>query len=100
MLLYFFFLIIRHPPSSTRTDTLFPYTTLFRSFGLVAFLVGDRAIAEFLMEHACTDGDVAARLGGKAGGAAAAFLNPGGARFIAGGERPLPAGSEIGRAHV
>src|SRR3546814_8651749 len=26
-----FFLIIRRPPSSTRTDTLFPYTTLFRS---------------------------------------------------------------------
>src|SRR3546814_6332156 len=29
--LYFFFLIIRRPPRSTRTDTLFPYTTLFRS---------------------------------------------------------------------
>src|SRR3546814_10501475 len=29
---YFFFcLIIRRPPRSTRTDTLFPYTTLFRS---------------------------------------------------------------------
>src|SRR3546814_8277592 len=27
----FFFLIIRRPPRSTRTDTLFPYTTLFRS---------------------------------------------------------------------
>src|SRR3546814_5501961 len=26
-----FFLIIRLPPRSTRTDTLFPYTTLFRS---------------------------------------------------------------------
>src|SRR3546814_10765118 len=26
-----FFLIIRRPPISTRTDTLFPYTTLFRS---------------------------------------------------------------------
>src|SRR3546814_13125725 len=29
--MYFFFLIIRRPPSSTRTYTLFPYTTLFRS---------------------------------------------------------------------
>src|SRR3546814_15435445 len=29
--LSFFFLIIRRPPRSTRTDTLFPYTTLFRS---------------------------------------------------------------------
>src|SRR3546814_9587042 len=29
----FFFLIIRRPPRSTRTDTLFPSTTLFRSRG-------------------------------------------------------------------
>src|SRR3546814_4624369 len=29
--LYLFFLMIRRPPRSTRTDTLFPYTTLFRS---------------------------------------------------------------------
>src|SRR3546814_17433952 len=28
---FFFFLMIRLPPRSTRTDTLFPYTTLFRS---------------------------------------------------------------------
>src|SRR3546814_12622299 len=38
MCFYFFFLMIRRPPRSTRTDTLFPYTTLFRSpadfFGL------------------------------------------------------------------
>src|SRR3546814_19411709 len=30
----FFFLMIRRPPRSTRTDTLFPYTTLFRSVAL------------------------------------------------------------------
>src|SRR3546814_6250952 len=30
-MLCFFFLMIRRPPRSTRTDTLFPYTTLFRS---------------------------------------------------------------------
>src|SRR3546814_18193601 len=29
-----FFLMIRRPPRSTRTDTLFPYTTLFRSSDL------------------------------------------------------------------
>src|SRR3546814_1615393 len=29
--LLLFFLMIRRPPRSTRTDTLFPYTTLFRS---------------------------------------------------------------------
>src|SRR3546814_12234608 len=27
----FFFVILRRPPRSTRTDTLLPYTTLFRS---------------------------------------------------------------------
>src|SRR3546814_12590680 len=31
VLIFFFFLMIRRPPRSTRTDTLFPYTTLFRS---------------------------------------------------------------------
>src|SRR3546814_3687759 len=31
MLVCFFFFSIRRPPRSTRTDTLFPYTTLFRS---------------------------------------------------------------------
>src|SRR3546814_12974299 len=34
MLSCFFFLMIRRPPRSTRTDTLFPYTTLFRSLPL------------------------------------------------------------------
>src|SRR3546814_4907347 len=29
--MFFFFFMIRRPPRSTRTDTLFPYTTLFRS---------------------------------------------------------------------
>src|SRR3546814_16083698 len=29
---FFFFLMLRRPPRSTRTDTLFPYTTLFRSY--------------------------------------------------------------------
>src|SRR3546814_7746681 len=32
-----FFFMIRRPPRSTRTDTLFPYTTLFRSF-LIPFI--------------------------------------------------------------
>src|SRR3546814_8066514 len=31
MLVCFFFVMIRRPPRSTLTDTLFPYTTLFRS---------------------------------------------------------------------
>src|SRR3546814_6385461 len=36
-LFFIFFLMIRRPPRSTLTDTLFPYTTLFRSFPLLAF---------------------------------------------------------------
>src|SRR3546814_13202397 len=41
----FFFLMIRRPPRSTRTDTLFPYTTLFRSADVVDRALGlcDRA---------------------------------------------------------
>src|SRR3546814_4352073 len=33
---YIFFLMMRRPPRSTRTDTLFPYTTLFRSVARVS----------------------------------------------------------------
>src|SRR3546814_16929688 len=35
MLSIFFFLMIRRPPRSTRTDTLFPYTTLVRSANIL-----------------------------------------------------------------
>src|SRR3546814_2456978 len=31
MVVFLFVLMMRRPPRSTRTDTLFPYTTLFRS---------------------------------------------------------------------
>src|SRR3546814_1686725 len=41
MSLYFFCLMIRRPPRSTRTDTLFHYTTLFRSDATVAVVVHD-----------------------------------------------------------
>src|SRR3546814_3647205 len=40
-----FFLMIRRPPRSTRTDTLFPYTTLFRS-------VHDRIVQQFQIDGA------------------------------------------------
>src|SRR3546814_12134185 len=45
--IFFFFLSIRRPPRSTRTDTLFPYTTLFRSepTGLTA-AVADTSLLE------------------------------------------------------
>src|SRR3546814_4548409 len=38
--------MIRRPPRSTRTDTLFPYTTLFRSLALGHSDRGDRRMAE------------------------------------------------------
>src|SRR3546814_2154880 len=40
MFFLFFFLMIRRPPRSTRTDTLFPYTTLFRSGGDIVHRTG------------------------------------------------------------
>src|SRR3546814_8120278 len=42
--LFFFFLMIRRPPRSTRTDTLFPYTTLFRSPSLIGFALSAEAL--------------------------------------------------------
>src|SRR3546814_5032803 len=48
---FFFFLMIRRPPRSTRTDTLFPYTTLFRSESLAFQALGDvhEDISKFLV---------------------------------------------------
>src|SRR3546814_15873641 len=43
VILLLFFLMIRRPPRSTRTDTLFPYTTLFRSTGRMIELFAGRA---------------------------------------------------------
>src|SRR3546814_18625481 len=42
----FFFLMIRRPPRSTRTDTLFPYTTLFRSVDQQALRILDQEIRD------------------------------------------------------
>src|SRR3546814_15037677 len=42
----FFFLMIRRPPRSTRTDALFPYTTLFRSNEAAIKLVRKWAAAQ------------------------------------------------------
>src|SRR3546814_5489463 len=38
--------MIRRPPRSTRTDTLFPYTTLFRSVRQPCRWIGDRRPAK------------------------------------------------------
>src|SRR3546814_12562045 len=62
LLVCFFFLMIRRPPRSTRTDTLFPYTTLFRSG---ARLVGDAVEvarrAREMVEHRRSIDEVARR---------------------------------------
>src|SRR3546814_1238776 len=39
-----FFLMIRRPPRSTRTDTLLPYTTLFRSWNSAGVVRGNDAV--------------------------------------------------------
>src|SRR3546814_5721488 len=44
-----FFLMIRRPPRSTRTDTLFPYTTLFRSRGRPGIGVWNGATGSVIM---------------------------------------------------
>src|SRR3546814_18106696 len=54
MCIFFFFLMIRRPPRSTRTDTLFPYTTLFRS--LVARSPSGQAAAYPIVASTQKDG--------------------------------------------
>src|SRR3546814_14562406 len=51
MLVGVFFLMIRRPPRSTRTDTLFPYTTLFRSLspGIEMAILAGEAVADELL---------------------------------------------------
>src|SRR3546814_13190636 len=39
--------MIRRPPRSTRTDTLFPYTTLFRSLRDKAVVLGEPSVESF-----------------------------------------------------
>src|SRR3546814_21000297 len=87
---FVFFLMIRRPPRSTRTDTLFPYTTLFRSTALLVEAermqpaVGLAAIAEIIDIFDMT---VAGR-------------QPGLRRRQPGIDVAGPRLAEIGRAHV
>src|SRR3546814_20901765 len=54
----FFFLMIRRPPRSTRTDTLFPYTTLFRSSNVTFGYIDARPVTcHFNVEHAFDGGE-------------------------------------------
>src|SRR3546814_12230140 len=87
----FFFLMIRRPPRSTRTDTLFPSTTLFRSLftsGVKTWLIACLHRSR-LPPH---DGFVRLRSGSRH---QHAELQEPPARQPTGSEVP-----EIGRAHV
>src|SRR3546814_16288785 len=52
--------MIRRPPRSTRTDTLFPYTTLFRSANAALFATlpqrGDLVVHDALIHASAHDG--------------------------------------------
>src|SRR3546814_2910253 len=72
---FFFFLMIRRPPRSTRTDTLFPYTTLFRS----ARPDGDSGVAAVGAGRTRRGAGTAARTGSGALGPVADPARPEGA---------------------
>src|SRR3546814_950863 len=120
--------MIRRPPRSTRTDTLFPYTTLFRSRGdsISAAIAGDGS-ADATSDNSATSGDATSSNDGSSGDAMAdggrggdggngnggdAYAGAGtggdGGRGGDGGTASANAGSfdmsnamnEIGRAHV
>src|SRR3546814_10388632 len=95
------FLRRRRPPRSTRTDTLFPYTALFRSAGAG---VAERAVGQGHLEEAVTlDGEVERIVGG---GERALAVDAGGAGHLdAGAQRQagriavLGRGWSAGRGH-
>src|SRR3546814_13637308 len=122
-LLFFFFLMIRPPPRSTRTDTLFPYTTLFRSQvmpgSLIRFAVdgdGDgvinvrassadaiASVANYLRQHGWIPGlpvfapvDLPENAGRLVDGGLEPTLSW--AQLVARGAKAQP--GKIGRAHV
>src|SRR3546814_16878202 len=107
---FIFFLMIRRPPRSTRTDTLFPYTTLFRSSALIRLDVARVVVAFHLEDRGLPVADIDhARV------LAGALDHPGGlgrqlaevdARGLVGAmlrphdRKDAEFGEEIGRAHV
>src|SRR3546814_13892385 len=99
--------MIRRPPRSTRTDTLFPYTTLFRSVGAqpVADLLhrGFLARDDALLDEGAADGIEGMAVGaGKAHPLPAAVGEDDAARALDMAEEGIPRvsrpGKQIGRA--
>src|SRR3546814_2565022 len=90
VLFFFFFLMIRRPPRSTRTSTLFPYTTRFRSLPQL-FLPDARcdAVAEFGLRTAAHTGGRGAAFGNEPDRARARpHLGGGGERLVSSGPPP------------
>src|SRR3546814_15492136 len=95
-----FFLMIRRPPRSTRTDTLFPYTTLFRSgervdtqrrhaVALRVIGVMDDVIAVAVLEHRAMAGADEPVAGATVGAQAHRAANPEHLSALALALRPL-----------
>src|SRR3546814_16033686 len=75
--------MIRHPPRSTRTDTLFPYTTLSRSAGSGrADAAGDARGARFPLAPARDDAAALARRAAAGAGHAGADHADAAARYL------------------
>src|SRR3546814_21100360 len=81
-----FFLMIRRPPRSTRTDTLFPYTTLFRSLGALPVTVSVGVLPFFAVQEALSRGVARAHDLRRRGLIQAAFLSLQGTSETVGGE--------------
>src|SRR3546814_14033998 len=112
------FLMIRRPPRSTRTDTLFPYTTLFRSQPGTAAVGGcGRFQLSPVEERAVGVGEgrrgppVPGHLDALPGAVVELVVVPGASQVVVGdggapgpgqvhGRPRLPALAQIGRAHV
>src|SRR3546814_12196070 len=84
------FLMIRRPPRSTRTDTLFPYTTLFRS-GDPALLAVDDPVAVRVL---CSPS-----VHGRGVGAGLLLGQRIGADRLAGGDRPDRKSTRLNSSH-
>src|SRR3546814_938485 len=90
-----FFLMIRRPPRSTRTDTLFPYTTRFRS--------GTEYRAQYIVEPAVEAGRPwhhGARGDGRGPAQGPLPAHRKGHRAAAGDDRAAPMGREMGRGRA
>src|SRR3546814_12081227 len=100
VLLSFFCFMIRRPPRSTRTDTLFPYTTLFRSFETSHATTHDDPVYEIDgVTHYCV-----ANMPGAVARTSTFALNNATLPFVLklankGAEAAMKA-NQIGRAHV